>query len=64
MAIFDYTHPKIIETTFSFPESVPACKKSVFLICLFLRRLILELCDKTSHIHSWRGPPKQILVNF
>ena len=29
MAIFDQVHPKIFESTFSFPEFVPACKKSV-----------------------------------
>ena len=27
--IFDRTHPKIIEKTFSFPKFAPACKKSV-----------------------------------
>ena len=31
MAIFDYSHPKINESTFSFPEFLPACKKSVYL---------------------------------
>ena len=29
MAIFDQVHPKIFESTFSFTEFVPACKKSV-----------------------------------
>ena len=28
MPIFDHTHPKIIERTFSFREFAPACKKS------------------------------------
>ena len=37
MAIFDHAHPKIIEITFSFPDVVPACKKSVDSICSFLR---------------------------
>ena len=27
MITFDYTHPKIMKSTFSFPEFVPACKK-------------------------------------
>ena len=30
MAIFDQAHPKINDSTFSFPEFVPACKKSVY----------------------------------
>ena len=38
MPNFDNIHPKIIETTFSFPEFAPACKK----ICSF-RQLILEI---------------------
>ena len=29
MDIFDNAHPKVFESTFSFSESVPACKKSV-----------------------------------
>ena len=37
MVIFDHTHPKIIESTFSFLELVPAYKKSVYSICSFLR---------------------------
>ena len=34
---FDHTHPKIIESIFSFPEFVLACKNSVYSICSFLR---------------------------
>ena len=34
---FEYTHPKIIESTFSFPEFIPKSKKSVYSICSFLR---------------------------
>ena len=30
MVIFDHTHQKIIESTFSFLEFVPACKKLVY----------------------------------
>ena len=38
MPIFSHTHPKIIETAFSFPEFAPALKKkTVYSICLFLR---------------------------
>ena len=37
MPIFDHVHPKFIEATFSFPKFVPACKKSVYSICSFLR---------------------------
>ena len=28
-AMFDQAHPKITESTFSFPEYAPACQKSV-----------------------------------
>ena len=38
MAIFDHTHPKIIKSTLSFSEFVPACKKSVYLM---LTRVLL-----------------------
>ena len=37
MAIFDDAQIKIIESTFNFPEFVPAWKKSVYSICSFLR---------------------------
>ena len=37
IAIFDHVHPKIIESTFSFPEFVLACSKSVYSICSFLK---------------------------
>ena len=30
MPIFDKAHPKVIETTFCFPEFAPPCKKSFF----------------------------------
>ena len=33
VAIFDHAHPNIIKSTFSFPEFVAACKKSVYSIC-------------------------------
>ena len=32
-----HAYPKIIESTFSFPQFVPACKRSVYSICSFLR---------------------------
>ena len=35
--IFDHAHPKIIELTFSFPQYITACKKSVYSTCLFSR---------------------------
>ena len=37
MSIFDHTHTKNIESTFSFPEFVPACKKSAYSIRSFFR---------------------------
>ena len=48
MAIFDHAHPKIIESTFNVPEFGPACKKSVYFICSFLRYIqsILEFHDQ------------------
>ena len=61
MPIFDHTHPKIIERTFSFREFAPACKKSAlrekcwntkfFLVRIFphsdwMRRDTLSECGK------------------
>ena len=37
MPIFDQANPKIIETTFCFPEFAKPCKKSVHSIYSFLR---------------------------
>ena len=34
---FCHAHPKIFESTFSFPKFVSACKKSVYSICWVLR---------------------------
>ena len=34
---YGHSHPKIIESTFRFPEFVPACKKLVHPICSCLR---------------------------
>ena len=34
---FDNARPKIIELNYSFPEFVPACKKSVYFICSFFK---------------------------
>ena len=55
MAIFDHTHPKIIESTFSWTELVPAWDF----------RFILEscdqtdlTCDQTDHTHFLPCPPK------
>ena len=36
IAIVDHSHPKNFESIFTFPEFVPACKKSVYPICSFL----------------------------
>ena len=40
--IFGHALPKIIKTIFSFPDFVPACKKSVYSICSFLRYIQFE----------------------
>ena len=51
MVIFDHAHPKIIESTFSFPEFVPAWKKWLYSICLFfspVTRLVTPIFD---HAH-------------
>ena len=37
MPIFDHSHRKLIEVTFSFPKFVKACKKQVYSINLLLR---------------------------
>ena len=34
---FDHAHTNIIETPFSFSQFIPACKKSVYFICSFLK---------------------------
>ena len=34
---FDHAHTNIIETPFSFSQFIPACKKSVYSICSFLK---------------------------
>ena len=41
--IFDHAHAKIIEVTFSFPESAAACKKSVHSINSFLNLVYVNL---------------------
>ena len=58
MAIFDHAHPKIIESTFSFPEFVPACKKSV---CSISSRLATTICD---HAHPKIFDQLLIFVNL
>ena len=48
MAIFDQAHLKIIESTFSFTEFVPTCKKSsLFHQFIFEIQSILESHDQT-----------------
>ena len=49
----DQTHPKIIDTAFSFPEFVPARKKLVYSIHPFIFDIqsILESGDQTGHTH-------------
>ena len=44
---FDPIHPKIIKTTFSFPEFAPTCKRLIHSIYSFLQP-ILESCNKTA----------------
>ena len=68
MAIFDQDHPKIFESTFSFPEFVKTsckkCKKSVYSICSFFRysqfqslvtRLATPIFDH-AHFSNFRSP--------
>ena len=49
----EQTHPKIIDTAFSFPEFVPARKKLVYSIHPFIFDIqsILESGDQTGHTH-------------
>ena len=56
---FDQALPKIIESTFTFPEFVQACKKTVY-----QRQQILESGDQTGHINFWPCPPKKIFDNL
>ena len=70
MATFEHAHRKIIESTFSFPEFVPACKKSVYSICSFLRYSQFQ-GPMTRQAHSFLTMPTQkifdqllILVNL
>ena len=59
MAIFDHTHPKIIESTFSFPEFVPAWKKWLYSICSFLSPV--TRLTKSTFEHAL---PKKFLISF
>ena len=59
MAIFDQTHSKIIESTFSFPEFVPACIKSVYSICSFWDKVNFRVLWPDWHIHFWSCLPKK-----
>ena len=62
MLIFDHTHLKIIEATFSFPDFVTTLKKSAYAICAFLRysqfyspvtRLATPIFDQTHLKFFW-----------
>ena len=64
MAIFDHTHPKIIESTLYFPEFVPACKKNQFIPSVHFWDTTLEFCDQTGHTHFLPSSPKKNLINF
>ena len=54
------THPKIIESAFSFPEFVKACKRSVYSICSLLRYNQF-FHEQNGHAHFWLCPPQKIL---
>ena len=57
--------PKMIESTFCFPEFVSACKKSVYSICsVFEIQSISESRDQTGHTHFWLCPPNKFLISF
>ena len=59
MTIFDHAHPKIIESSFGFPEFVPAWKKNHF-----NPSFIFESRDQTEHTNFWPCPRKNILTGF
>ena len=64
MAIFDHAHPKIIESTFSLPEFVPACKKIFLKYSQFyspVTRLAIQIFD---HAHLKNFQPPFILCRF
>ena len=51
MPIFEQAHPKIIETTFGFPELELPCKKNQFNQFILEIQPILESCEQTGHTH-------------
>ena len=64
-SIFDHAQPKIIESNFSFPEFVTACKKKKSSFHLFISAIksILESHDQTSHIHFWPCPSNKFRIS-
>ena len=70
IAIVDHSHPKNIESIFTFPEFVPACKKSVYPIVHFwdtvnfkspVTRMATPIFD---HVHTKTFDQLLILVNW
>ena len=39
-------------------------QKSVYSICLFWNKSILESCDQTGHTHFWPCRPKEFVISF
>ena len=65
MAIFDHTHPTIIETPFSFPKFIPAYKKiTSFQQFIHVIQSILGFHDQTAHTHFWQCPLKMFWSTF
>ena len=64
-SVFDHTHSKTIETTFSFPEFAPALKKICLLyLCIFQKQSVLEACDQVGHTHFDHAHPKNLRLTF
>ena len=64
MAFLWPRHPKTTESIFSFPEFVPAYKKSVYSIRSFFRWSVSESHDQTGHTYFWPWPPQKFLIYF
>ena len=64
-AIFDKAHSEMIESTFSLPAFVLACKKiRLFYQFSFEIQSILESHDQAGHIHFWACPTNKFLISF
>ena len=65
MVIFDHTHKKITESTFSFPEFFISMQKiSLLHQSIFMIQSIWEFCNQASHAHFYHDHPKKFWSTF